>query len=154
MNRIYVKEPVCMGCRLCEVYCQLRHSRSGDLVKMFKKELPKPLPRVRVEEKGAVSFSVRCQQCAEAPCILACVTGAISRDPESSLVRVNEEQCVGCWTCLLVCPLGAIKPDLERKRVVKCDLCQGEEIPMCVANCPNEALVVSAVADERGSSSH
>jgi Fe-S-cluster-containing hydrogenase component 2 len=25
--------------------------------------------------------------------------------------------------------------------MVKCDLCQGEEIPACVANCPNEALI-------------
>jgi len=24
---------------------------------------------------------------------------------------------------------------------VECDLCMGEELPACVANCPNEALV-------------
>ncbi|PIP05839.1 MAG: 4Fe-4S ferredoxin, partial [Syntrophobacterales bacterium CG23_combo_of_CG06-09_8_20_14_all_48_27] len=39
------------------------------------------------------------------------------------------------------CPLGAIRQDTEQKKVLKCDLCQGEEIPVCVANCPNEALV-------------
>jgi len=141
MKRVYVKEQVCMGCHLCEVYCQLQHARSRDLIKAFKRESPRPLPRLRVEEKGAVSFSVRCQQCDEAPCVQACLTGALTRDPVSFVIEVEQERCIGCWTCLLVCPLGAIRQDTEQKKVLKCDLCQGEEIPVCVANCPNEALV-------------
>ncbi len=147
MRRVYVKEEVCIGCHLCEVYCQLRQALSRDLIKAFKGETPRPLPRLRVEEKGVVSFSVRCQQCDEAPCVQACLTGALTRDPVSSLVKVDEERCIGCWTCLLVCPLGAIRQDTEQKKVLKCDLCQGEEIPACVANCPNEALVYVEVWD-------
>ena len=141
MRRVYVKEQVCMGCHLCEVYCQLQHARSRDLIKAFKGESPRPLPRLRVEERGAVSFSVCCQQCDEAPCVQACLTGALTRDPVSFVIEVEQERCIGCWTCLLVCPLGAIRQDTEQKKVLKCDLCQGEEIPVCVANCPNEALV-------------
>ena len=141
MKKVYVKEEFCIGCRLCEVYCQLKHARSKDLVKAFKRESPPPLPRIRVDEKGVVSLSVRCQQCDDAPCVQACLTGALERNPESRLVNVDEDKCIGCWTCLLVCPLAAIKPDIEQKRALKCDLCQGEEVPVCVANCPNEALV-------------
>lgn len=147
MRRVYVKEEICMGCHLCEVYCQLQHARSRDLIKAFKRESPRPLPRLWVEEKGVVSFSVRCQQCDEAPCVQACITGALARDPVSLLVKVDEERCIGCWTCLLVCPLGAIRQDTEQKKVLKCDLCQGEEIPVCVANCPNEALVYVELQD-------
>jgi carbon-monoxide dehydrogenase iron sulfur subunit len=147
MKRIYINESACIGCRLCEVYCQLRHSQSTDFIKAFKKELLRPLPRLRVEARGAVCFSVRCQQCDEAPCVHACITGALARDPVSSLIKVDEERCIGCWTCLLVCPLGAIKQDIEQKKILKCDLCQGEEIPVCVANCPNEALVISAALE-------
>src|SRR4030042_2233532 len=147
MRRVYVKEQVCIGCHLCEVYCQLRHSRSTDLIKAFKRESSRPLPRLRVEERGEVSFSVRCQQCDEAPCVQACLTGALTRDPVSSLVKVDEKRCIGCWTCLLVCPLGALRQDSGQKRVLKCDLCQGEAIPACVAACPNEALVVSEEGD-------
>jgi carbon-monoxide dehydrogenase iron sulfur subunit len=147
MRRVYVKEEVCIGCHLCEVYCQLHQAQSTDLVKAFKSESPRPLPRLRVEEKGVISFSVRCQHCDEAPCVQSCLTGALSRDPVSSLVTVDKERCIGCGTCLLVCPLGALRLDMGQKKIVKCDLCQGEEIPACVANCPNEALVYAEVPD-------
>ena len=147
MRRIYVKEDVCIGCHLCEVYCQLQHAQSKDLIKAFKREMPRPLPRLRVEEKDSVSFSLRCQQCDDAPCVQACLTGALSRDPDSGVVKVDEERCIGCWTCLLVCPLGAIRQDREQKKALKCDLCQGAEIPACVANCPNEALVYVEARD-------
>jgi carbon-monoxide dehydrogenase iron sulfur subunit len=147
MRRVYVKEQACIGCHLCEVYCQLQHAQSTDLIKAFKRESPRPLPRLRVEEKGVISLSVRCQQCEEVPCVQACLTGALTRDPESLSVKVDEERCIGCWTCLLVCPLAAIRQDARQRKVIKCDLCQGEEIPACVANCPNEALVYVEVQD-------
>ncbi len=140
MRRVYVKETACIGCHLCEVYCQLRHAQLTDLIKAFKRESPRPLSRLRVEERGVVSFSVRCQHCEDAPCVYACLTGALSRDSDSGIVNVDKERCIGCWTCILVCPFGAIRQDAEQKKVLKCDLCQGEEIPVCVANCPNEAL--------------
>ena len=141
MRRVYVKEEVCIGCHLCEVYCQLQHAQSKDLIKAFKRESPRPLARLSIEENGSVSFSMRCQQCDEAPCVPSCLTGALSRDSDSGVVNVDEERCIGCWTCLLVCPFAAIKQDKEKEKALKCDLCQGEEIPACVDNCPNEALV-------------
>ena len=147
MRRVYVKEEVCIGCHLCEVYCQLRHAQSKDLVKAFKKAVTPAFTQTRVEEKGVVSLSVRCQQCDEAPCVQACLTGALTRDPVSLLVKVDEERCIGCWTCLLACPLGVIRQDDRQRKVLKCDLCQGEEIPVCVANCPNEALVYAEVPE-------
>ena len=141
MRRVYIKEEVCIGCHLCEVYCQLQHAQSKDLVKAFKRESPRNLSRLRVEEKGVISFSVRCQHCDEAPCVYACPTGSITRDGGTGMIKVDEERCVGCWTCILLCPFGAINRDANQRKTVRCDLCQGEQIPACVANCPNEALV-------------
>lgn len=146
MRRVYVKEEVCIGCHLCEVYCQRQQAPTTDLIKAFKKDR-RPLPRLRVEENGIISLSVRCQHCDEAPCIQACLTGALSRDPVSSLVTVDEERCIGCGTCLLFCPLGVLRLDTGQKKMVKCDLCQSEEIPACVANCPNEALIYVEVPE-------
>jgi carbon-monoxide dehydrogenase iron sulfur subunit len=148
MKQVYIKEQFCIGCHRCEVYCQLQQAKSTDLIKAFKVETPSPVPRLRVEERGVLSLSVRCQHCDESPCVKACLTGALSRDPVSSLVTVDEERCIGCGTCLLVCPLGTLWLDAEQKKIVKCDLCQGEEIPACVANCPNEALVYAELQDE------
>jgi carbon-monoxide dehydrogenase iron sulfur subunit len=151
VKKVYVKEEVCIGCHLCEVYCQLQHAGSKDLVKAFKRAPSRPVSRLRVEEKGEISFSIRCQQCNDAPCVQACLTGALSRDPLTSLVKTDEERCIGCWTCILVCPFAAIGRDTIKKISVRCDLCQGEEVPVCVSNCPNEALVYLEVPDENPS---
>ena len=148
MKKVYVNEEVCIGCRLCEVYCQLQHSDSKDLIKAFKTENGRALPRARIEAKGEISLSIRCQQCDDSPCVYACLTGALSRDPETGNIKVDEEKCVGCWTCILVCPFGAVKQDIIRKKTVRCDLCPGEEIPVCVVNCPNEALTCVEVRNE------
>ena len=41
----------------------------------------------------------------------------------------------------MVCPYGVIRRDVSAKRVAsKCDMCVDEKIPVCVKNCPNEAL--------------
>ena len=150
MKRVYVREEVCIGCRLCEVHCQLEHSQSRDLIKAFTRETPRPVSRVRVEAQRPVSFSVRCQHCAEPACVHSCLTGALSRDPETGEVSVDEERCAGCWTCLLVCPFGAIMRDTARGRMAKCDLCPDAEVPACVANCPNEALCFEEGAHATG----
>lgn len=141
-----------MGCHLCEVYCQVEHSQSKDLIKAFNRESPQPLSRVRIEERKPVSFSVMCRHCDEPPCVYACLTGALRKDSGTGIVTVDEEKCMGCWTCILVCPFGVIRQDRHRGNIAKCDLCQGEELPACVANCPNEALVYAEVKDDIGQS--
>ena len=148
MKRIYVKEEVCIGCGLCQVYCQVEQSQSKDLIKAFKKEAPRPLPRVHVERNVEVSFPIQCRQCAEPWCVYSCFTGAMHKDSISDRVSVDMEKCIGCWTCIVACPCGAIRQDTAQKKVLKCDLCQGEDIPMCVTNCPNEALFYVDVQDE------
>ncbi len=141
MKRIYIKEEYCIGCRLCEIHCLVQHSKSRKIIKAFKKEFPRALPRILVEEKGYLSFAIQCRHCEEAPCIEACITGAMYRDKTTGAVLCDEDRCVGCWMCIMVCPFGVIKRNLEKKKIAsKCDLCQGEEMPVCVANCPNEAL--------------
>lgn len=141
MRKVYVKEEVCMGCGLCRVYCQTAHSASRDPVKAFKRETPRPVARVRVERNGEVSFSFQCRQCDEPVCVYSCLTGAVSKDPDTGVVRVDEDRCMACGTCIIACPSGGLTRNPASGVVVKCDLCPGEDVPACVANCPNEALV-------------
>ena len=143
MRKVYVIEAACIGCGLCRVYCQVEHSQSKDMIKAFKRESPRPLPRIRVERSGEVSFAVQCRQCDEPWCVFSCLTGAMHRDPTNGLIAVDAEKCIGCWTCVMACPYGALSRDTSNSFVAKCDLCPGQVIPVCVANCPNEALVLS-----------
>jgi carbon-monoxide dehydrogenase iron sulfur subunit len=64
------------------------------------------------------------------------------RDEVTGAVMVDAERCIGCWTCIMACPYGAIRRDGRNGHAValKCDLCPGLEVPACVANCPNRAL--------------
>ena len=147
MKRIYVNEEYCIACRLCEVHCLVQHSQSKKIIKAFREEIP-PMARVVVEEEGPLSFAMQCRHCEDARCVEACITGAMHRDEETDAVLCDEDKCVGCWMCVMVCPYGAIQRDVfGTKAASKCDLCIGEETPVCVANCPNEALVYVECAE-------
>jgi carbon-monoxide dehydrogenase iron sulfur subunit len=138
MKQIYVNEEFCIGCRLCEIHCSVQHSRSKKIIKAFREEAPRAMARVLVEEEGPLSFAMQCRHCEDAPCIEACMVGAMRRDEE---------------TGVMVCPFGAIQRNLVgNKAASKCDLCYGEDIPACVAHCPNEALtfVDVQVIEEEG----
>jgi carbon-monoxide dehydrogenase iron sulfur subunit len=120
-----------MDCHLCEVYCRLQYTQLKDLIKAFKRESPRVIPRLRVEENGPTAFSVRCQQRDEASCLCACLTGVIIRNDVTGVIILDEERCAGCWTCILVCPFGAVRQDSKGGKVIKYDLYQGEEVSAC-----------------------
>ena len=142
MKKVSVREDVCIGCGLCRVYCQAEHSQSKDMLKAFKRESPRPLALIRVERKEELSFAVQCRHCDEPWCTYSCLTGAMRRDPITGIVDVDRDKCIGCWTCIVACPYGALTRDQNEKAVAKCDLCPGHDIPICVAHCPNEALIL------------
>ncbi len=147
MKKVAINEDVCIGCGLCRVYCLTAHSQSGDIVKAWKYESPRALPRIKVEKRGEVSFSMQCRHCNEPWCVYSCLTGALCKDPVSGAVTLDSEKCIGCWTCVLACPHNAIVRDIDKKIITKCDLCTGKDTPSCVANCPNGALYLVDIAN-------
>jgi len=148
VKRVYVKEEFCIACTLCEIFCAVQHSASRDILRAFKRETPRPMPRALVERIGPVSFSVQCRHCAEPLCVYSCLTGAMHRDEETGAIVVDAERCIGCWTCVMACPYGVIRQGMYRGHpvAVKCDLCPGRDVPACVENCPNGALVFAEEA--------
>jgi anaerobic carbon-monoxide dehydrogenase iron sulfur subunit len=141
-SRVVVREEVCIGCGLCQVFCEARHAGNDEPLKALKRRTAPPAGGIRVERQGSNSISVRCRHCDDAACIDACLTGAIYRDLDSGIVLIDEEKCIGCGTCMLVCPYGAIRRDGESNKAVKCDGCLDRNVPLCVSVCPNGALVL------------
>ncbi len=143
MKRVYPREEVCMGCKLCEVACIVEHSISKDIIKAYKEERPRPLSKTRVEEEGPVSFSIMCRHCIEPECVEACITGALYIANGTGPVLVDHGRCVGCWMCIMACPYGSVERDFRngRRIISKCDLCPDRRTPACVDACPNRALL-------------
>ncbi len=144
MKRIYVNEKWCLGCHLCEYECAFANS---GLDKMFKLkgrmgELVTPRIKVEGEDKGEIHFAVNCRHCTGSICVQSCIAGALSKT-DDGMVVIDKNKCVGCFTCVLVCPFGAIMPSPDGKAAQKCMLCtdnvKGE--PNCVKYCPNNAIV-------------
>jgi carbon-monoxide dehydrogenase iron sulfur subunit len=147
MKKLLINENNCLGCGLCRVYCLVEHSRTKDVLKAWKRENPRPVSRIRVETRGELSFSLQCRHCQEPSCVYSCLTGAMHKDTNTGIVSVDSNKCIGCWTCISACPSGAIARDINNQVAVKCDLCGIRDVPICVANCPNEAI--SMVNDDK-----
>ena len=140
MKRIYVNEKWCLGCHLCEYNCAFANSGKSDMATALKDM--KIHPRIRIEEKGNVTFAVNCRHCKEPICVKSCISGALSKDSDG-MVIIDKNKCVGCLTCVLVCPYGAVLPGEEGSPVLKCELCikNSNHYPACVTGCPNRAIV-------------
>lgn len=152
MKTVFVNPERCIGCRQCEYACAVEHSRGRDpLTAPF--ERPRPRTRIHVAPGSTQfsSFPVKCRHCDPAPCHGVCPTGAIYRSDDRELVLVDEQKCIACAMCAMVCPFDALtfhaRTDGVPERIVaiKCDGCtgrveQGRE-PACAEVCKTGALV-------------
>ena len=140
MNAIYVKPDRCMGCKSCEIGCAVQHSEGKTLFSALL-EIPAPMKRLFVETAESIKMPILCRHCEDAPCLNACISGCLYKD-ENGFIRRKKERCIGCWTCLMVCPFGVITRDTNKHLAVKCDRCHKLDVPACVTACPTKALVV------------
>jgi len=120
----------CTGCRLCELVCAVSHDGVSNPMRS----------RIKVMkwEHEGVYVPVSCQQCEDAPCMAVCPVKAISRDEELQYVKIDYDICIGCRSCVAVCPFGAMSYNTTDKKVFKCDLCEGD--PQCARFCEVNAI--------------
>lgn len=157
MKKVVVHPERCVGCMQCMIACATAHSQTGLLFTAIHET---PLPRSRVHVGAGLygeGFPNRCRHCDPAPCMFACLTGAISRDPESDTVLINPDRCINCASCAMACPFGVIRYHEDHlapagKRVaVKCDNCTERQekglSPACVEVCKTGALTFEEVSD-------
>jgi carbon-monoxide dehydrogenase iron sulfur subunit len=127
---LYIDYQKCTGCRLCELVCAVKHDGFSNPVRS----------RIRVIKWEAEGLYVpmSCQQCEDAPCMNVCPVKAISRDEDLGLVMIDYDVCIGCRSCVVVCPFGAMSFNPIDRKVFKCDLCDGD--PQCVRFCEEKAV--------------
>lgn len=140
---IVVNIEKCLACKSCEIACALVHSKSK-ILEQAVAESPRPQRMVTVEAAGEFGVPIQCRHCEAAPCVEICPTGAIRRQSEQAPVVVDEDLCIGCKLCMLICPFGVLRIGPEGRTVIKCDMClelleKGQE-PACVEACPSGAL--------------
>ncbi|HSR12204.1 MAG TPA: 4Fe-4S dicluster domain-containing protein [Thermodesulfobacteriota bacterium] len=147
MKVIAVHLDRCTGCKTCELYCAVDRGSTGKTLPAAVQESPSPQARVRVEGNNNQPIAMQCRHCLKAPCIDACLTGALTRDAKANTVVVQDDRCIACWTCTMFCPYGVIYPWPEREFALKCDRCTYMETPVCVEVCPCKALELVEVDD-------
>ena len=99
-------EKWCLGCHLCEYYCAFANSGKRDMVTALKDAML--YPRIQVEGDNQSSLAVGCRHCEQPLCVKSCITGALN--VQDGIIRLDRDKCVGCYTCILLCPYGAVLP--------------------------------------------
>ncbi len=136
----------CIGCHACTVACKSEH------------EVPLGVNRTWVKyiETGSFpnttrGFSVmRCNHCDDAPCMTICPTNALFR-ASNGVVDFDDDNCIGCKSCMNACPYDAIYINPETNTAHKCNFCNhrlevGLE-PSCVIVCPTQAIKLGDLDD-------
>jgi Fe-S-cluster-containing dehydrogenase component len=77
--------------------------------------------------------------CEDPICVASCPRDALTKDEKTGIILVDEEKCNGCAWCIEACEFGAITLHPIKKKVLICDLCEGD--PKCVQCCPTDALM-------------
>lgn len=153
----------CVGCHGCSVACK---GANGT---------PPGVTRSRVERgtEGAYPHAVRtirpvlCMMCENPPCVAVCPQEATTIREEDGIVVIDKEKCIGCKSCMTVCPYGArylveseqgyfgadlneyesvAYESMPKMTVDKCDFCiehagDGKPDPVCVKACMAEARI-------------
>ena len=131
----YVDPSRCIGCRSCVAACAECDSHRG--VSMIHVD-----DIARTDMIGTVPMV--CMHCEEPTCALVCPADAIKRGEDGVVRSALKPRCIACSNCVLACPFGVPKVQVDLELMMKCDMCYDRTSiglrPMCATVCPSQAL--------------
>jgi Fe-S-cluster-containing dehydrogenase component len=82
--------------------------------------------------------------CDTPTCAEVCPADAIKRTGDGVVQSARKPRCIACNNCVLACPFGVPKMNVEIELMMKCDMCYDRtsvgKQPMCTTVCPSRAL--------------
>jgi len=160
MFGVLVDTTRCAGCRNCELVCAEAHGLPvPDVMEdsvMAAVRQPSETQWTVVNrfdtDRGEVFAKRQCMHCNQPACAAACLTKAMLKTEEGP-VRWRESKCMGCRYCMVSCPYDVPKFEYHSAvpKIQKCTMCWDRVVegkpPVCVENCPAEALTFGLKTD-------
>jgi Fe-S-cluster-containing dehydrogenase component/formate-dependent nitrite reductase membrane component NrfD len=136
----------CIGCHACTTACKSENLVPLSVTRTYVKHVDVGVfPQAR-----RVHQVTRCNQCAHAPCVIACPTAAMFKRKDG-IVDFDKSICIGCKACMAACPYDAIFINPEDHSAEKCNFCAHridmQLEPACVVVCPTQAILVGDMND-------
>jgi|WetSurSiteA1Bulk_404760.scaffolds.fasta_scaffold52686_2 Fe-S-cluster-containing dehydrogenase component len=155
---------VCIGCKACMTACKEYNNLPPDhyqpsevwddpidlsaktfnIVKLYNNGTS----AVKDRETNGYSYIRRlCMHCVDPACVSACPVSALTKDPQTGVVRYNKDNCIGCRYCQIACPYNVPKFqwELAFPQIMKCQLCDHRYATggysACCEFCPTGASI-------------
>ncbi|SMB92102.1 formate dehydrogenase iron-sulfur subunit [Desulfonispora thiosulfatigenes DSM 11270] len=145
----------CVGCGSCTVACKmwndLKYEKDSPVIgekTTLNSKTWTTISHKKIKKDGKEVWRFvknQCMHCVDPACASACITKALSKNPDGSVVY-NPSVCVGCRYCMLACPFEVPKYEWNKvlPNVAKCQMCSTKiangESPACASVCPTNAL--------------
>jgi Fe-S-cluster-containing dehydrogenase component len=158
---------LCIGCGACMPACKAANGmpREGD--ELYERPIDisgKTLNVIKAYRSGTAKHKdstvdgyaftkVSCMHCVDPSCVSACPVSAMTKDPDTGIVKYNVEACIGCRYCVAACPFGVPRftYDTPDPKISKCQLCAHRladgKYAACAEVCPTGATLFGPVAE-------
>jgi Fe-S-cluster-containing dehydrogenase component len=139
-NIFFIDPNRCIGCQACVHACSECDTHKGH--SMIHLEV--------IDRAHSVqTVPVVCMHCNSPTCAEVCPADAIKRTGDGVVQSARKPRCIACNNCVLACPFGVPKMNVDFELMMKCDMCYDRTAaglkPMCATVCPSGALAFGTV---------
>ena len=134
-HEFFIDPNRCIGCQSCVQACTECDTHKG--VSMIQLEFIDP-------DHSPQTAPMVCMHCESPTCAEVCPAFAIKKTEDGVVQSASQPRCIACNNCVLACPFGVPKMQVQHELMMKCDMCYDRtsvgKKPMCATVCPSQAL--------------